>query len=835
MRQALLLVLLAAWIPAAPVAAQEPDDPAKAEPAEDGTARDETAGDAVEEYPEHTFELYSRRDVDFRGRPDVGLRLPPVEPLFSPRTADFHGRDRTREWPQSSVAVALSLLAVDGERDSAKAQEFRDLENDPAVGIDAQARGDRTWFRLTGRHLLLDDQDARLELRRAGVLAAYLDWNQIPHDYAYGARSLYSGVGTGTLTIPDEIQQALQGSTSPVDAAERLRQFVAGASSRVDLGHRRDRLGFELDLTAFDPLAVEVVVKNEKREGTRPWSGSFGLANVVEIPWPVDYDTREVKLTAEYRKGKTLVSGEYRLSEFDNEFDSVLFDNPWRAVDSGAPIAIVSTYEEGPATGRIDLYPNNEQHEATLTFIRNQLPGESNLLVTLSQGRLEQDDPLLPFTTNTAHVPGPPANAPFDASDPANRPAASAQAELETRLVHVRWTSRPTDLLGFKVHFRDWELDNETEQIFIPGFAPEDARWRPFDTPEGRFTNLPIAQSKSELGLELAFHLGRGTAGSGTRLTLGYELEDVDREFREVERSEEDRFEVSLDSKPAPWMDFRASYQLAQRRAEEYDFAQFFRNQGIDFIPVLSFLRKFDQADRDRDRVQVMVNFYPTESLVLGAHVIVGEDDYPSSRFGVLGEEHEVYAVDLSWAASGRASFFASYSFERYDVAIAGREWIPFGPGDPFRTEPGFESASNWSADTSDEIDSVAVGLDLELIPRRLRLDLSYTYSKSDGRIAYASPIGEVDLNPFEPADFVQVDDVTWYNLNPELEYTIGERFALTFAYMRERYEILDFNNEGFELVPVTPEGEFNGGLFMGTLPIDFDLDVLYLTLEVRF
>lgn len=833
MHKATFLTLFGAWAlgMAAPAPAQEPDDPATTETAGDeATGSETTAEAAAEKYPEHTFRLYSRRDVDFRGRPDVGLRVPLTEPIFSPRTADFYGRERTRDWPQSSVAVALTLLSTDGERQSAKAQEFRDFDGDAALGIDAQYRGDDFWLRLTGRHLLLDDQDARLELRRVGVLAAYLDYNQIPHNYAFGARSLYSGVGTGTLSIPDEIQQSLQSSTSPVDGAERLRGFVAEASSPVDLGHRRDRLAFKLDLTAFDPLAVELVVKHEKRKGTRPWSGSFGLSNVVEIPWPVDYDARDVTLSAEYKKGKTLVSGQYRYSEFENDFDTVTFDNPWRFTDSGPGSSIVSTFENGPSRGLIDLYPNNDQHEVTLTLIRNQLPGESNLVVTLSRGRLEQNDTLQPYTINPAIVPGPPANAPFDASDPANRPAASAQAELDTRLVHVRWTSRPTHLVSINAHFRDFELDNETAQIFIPGFAPEDAFWLSFGTPEGRYTNLPIAQSQSELGLELAFHLGREN-----RLTLGYERDDVDREFREVEKSTEDRFEVSFDAKPAPWVDFKASYLVGTREAEEYDFAQFFRNQGIDFIPVLSFLRKFDQADRDRDRLQVMANFYATESLTLGAHVIVGEDDYPHSRFGVLDDEHEIYAADLTWAASERLSLFASYSFERYDVAIAGREWIPFGPGDPYRTEPGLESASNWSADTTDEIASVAFGLDVELVPEKLSLDVSYTYSKSDGQIAYASPIGEVDLNPYEPADFAQVDDVTWYNLNPELEYTIGERFRLKLAYVRERYEILDFNNEGFELVPVTPEGEFNGGLFMGTLPTDFDLDVVYLTLGIEF
>lgn len=806
-----VVLLLVSWIliPALPILAQEEVAP-QDEPA---------AEDEQEPYPEPTFRLYSRRDVDLRLRPDVGLRVPLLAPVFSSQTADFDDRERVKSWPQSAVAFSFDLFAADGERDSAKAQEFRDFDGDGAVGVDAQYRSDSTWLRLTGRHLLLDDEDARLELRRIGVVSARLDLNRIPHRYAFDARTLYSGVGTGTLSLPDASQGFLQGSTSPVDAAARLRELVAGASS-VDLGHRRDRLGLALDLTAFDPLAVKLVVKHETREGTRPWSGSFGLTNVVEIPWPVDYDSRDVALSAEYKLPKGLVSGQVRVSEFSNDIDAVGFDNPWRLTDSGSFDALTSTYEAGPSRGLIDLYPDNTQEELLFTFVRNQLPGKSNFFATVSWSRLGQDDTLLPYSTNTGLV-----GAPFDVSDPANRPAANADAELDTRLVHLRWTSRPNDFLGLKLELRDYELDNRTAQVFIPGFVPEDTYFR--GSANG-FTNLPIAYGKTDLGLELAFHLTKGT-----RLTLDYDHEDFDREYREVEHSKEDRVTVSLDAKPAPWVDLRASYLVAERNAEEYDFAQFFRNQGINFIPVLSFLRKFDQADRDRDRLQVMVNFYPTESLVVGGQVIVGEDDYPESRFGVLDDEHEIYGADLSWAASERLSLFASYSFERYQVAIAGREWIPFGPGDPYRVETGLDSPSNWSADTTDEVDSVAFGLQVELVPKKLRLDVSYTYSKSDGTIAYASPVGVVDNNPETPADFVEVDDVTWYNLNPELEYTLGERWALSLAYMREHYEILDFNGEGFELVPVTPDGAFNGGLFMGTLPADFDLDVVVLKLKV--
>jgi len=320
-----------------------------------------------------------------------------------------------------------------------------------------------------------------------------------------------------------------------------------------------------------------------------------------------------------------------------------------------------------------------------------------------------------------------------------------------------------------------------------------------------------------------------------TKLTLSWEREQIDREFREVDQSVEDRLKLQVDAKPAPWMDLRASYLFSEKEAKSYVFDQFYTRQGIEFIPALPLLVKFDQASRDRDRLQIMATFYPHEAWTVGAQVIVGTDDFPASDFGVLGDDHEIYSLDASYAASERLSFFGSYAVEEYDLRLSAREWRPFGPGDPFRTETGVESASNWTARNVDRIDTVTLGLELALIPDKLRLDLSFSRSESDGRIVYDSPLGAVDANPFEPVDFEEVDDVTFYNLNPELELTLGERASLVLSYLRESYEILDFNSSGFQLVPVTGAGEFNGGLLMGTLPGDFDLEVLALKLKLAY
>jgi hypothetical protein len=398
-------------------------------------------------------------------------------------------------------------------------------------------------------------------------------------------------------------------------------------------------------------------------------------------------------------------------------------------------------------------------------------------------------------------------------------------------LVHLRLTSRPTKRLDVKVQFRDYELDNNTAQIFIDGFVLEDAQYRSGGTPTG-LTNLPIAHRNRETDLELGIRLPKRT-----KLTFGYQRREIDRDFREVEHAVEDTFKVSFDGKPAPWVDLRGSFLVSDRTVDEYVFDQFYTAQDIENIPQLPFLRMFDQAARDRDRLQLLATFFPHESLIISGSMIVGTDSYPDSSFGVLGDDHRLASLDLTWSAGERVAIYASFTVEENDVSLQGREWFRTAPSDPFTNSPGLDDPGNWRAQSHDEIDTIGFGLEAHIIPDRLRFEVTLSWSETDGRIDFQSPVGPpfIDLNNFVPAPFEEVDDVRFYNINPELTYTIGDRLSMVFAYMRERYDIEDFNLDGFTLVPTTPDGDFNGAIFMGTQFTNFDVDLWAIKLKVRY
>ena len=104
------------------------------------------------------------------------------------------------------------------------------------------------------------------------------------------------------MTIADGIQRDLQNSTSISDATAKLNGYVSQSAQAVDEALRRQKVGGEVTLVATYPFVAKASYSNESRDGVRPWSGSFGFGEYVEVPWPVKYDTRELRVSGEWAR-----------------------------------------------------------------------------------------------------------------------------------------------------------------------------------------------------------------------------------------------------------------------------------------------------------------------------------------------------------------------------------------------------------------------------------------------------------------------------------------------------------------------------------------------------
>lgn len=774
--------------------------------------------------------LASTRNIDLRLRPNAGIRLWPLPDLL-PVVPDEAGGWEATPW---SIRVSLAMLGVDGERESAKFQEFRDVRDGTGAGVEMHFRDGNRLLNVVGRHLGLADQDLAIDGGQAGKYLLAFGLSETPHHYSFDARSLYAGIGTAQLTISDRIQADLQSSTTTQDAAERIRGYVDGSAQTVDIGLQRQRVGVDFTLMSIYPFTIRVAASNESRDGVRPLNGAFGLGNFEELAWPVVDDTRDLRVTLEYAKpeSRLYASSTYRVSSFDNHNSALRFDNPYRITDTSVG-SVGATFAAGPSTGLIALPPSNLYQEATVTSVLSRLPRQTSLSALFSVGFLRQNEPLLPFSSNTAaELPGP-NNQLFNATDPAALPRATAEAAMNTATGQLRLTTQPAARVHLVAQYRFFNLANNEKLFTMPAFVRADADVRRPATPGGTYAPVLAAYNRHTANAEGSLDLP-----ADTRFTLGYTFERMSRDFREVEKMTDHRVKASLNTR-ASWLDLKVSYERSVRDTSEYNFNQYNVVQGNPLeSPVLPFLRKFDEAARDRDEVQLIATTQITDALSLSGMALYGHDDFSDSPFGLLEDNHRAYSMDASYSSTERLSFYASYSFEQYSSWQKARQWSPTGVSNPYTRETGFDSNSNWEARPRDDINTASVGLEADLIPGRLRFNMAYVYSKTDGLINYASPLGVAanDVNAFEPAPFTDVDDITSQSVNPELEYRIGERLALTAGYHFEKYAVSDVNYRGFTYTPRNLTGGINAGLLMGSyLYTPYDVNVFYMRLKAGF
>jgi hypothetical protein len=511
----------------------------------------------------------------------------------------------------------------------------------------------------------------------------------------------------------------------------------------------------------------------------------------------------------------------------------VTFDNPFRITDSPNP---VGTFDGGPATGRIALYPSNTYQELNTTFVVKRLVWDSTLSGFFSAGFMRQNERLIPFSTNTADILTENGSPPFNATCLCGLPRQSAEAAMNTQTLQLRWSADPTAHWRLNTEYRFFKLENNEPRFVITEFVREDADIRATDTPGGTYSSLPLAYDRHTATIEANYDF-RGNS----RLGLTYSFERMDRSFREVARMNDNHVKVSYDTRIFNWLNLKTFYEHTIRDTARYKTNQWDVSQGDPaFTPQFLFLRKFDEAPFHKDDAQIMATVSLSGSMSISSHALYGHTNYADQTFGLLGDTHYVVAGDYSYAASDRLSFFADYSYEHYDSHLRGRTFVPGGIGDPYSTEPGLASFSNWEGFPSDNIQTAGLGLDWYLVPNKLHLNIAYPLSRSRGRQTYTSPLGTPanDNNAFVPAPFNEVDNVTYHTLNPELEYKLSRRFALTAAYDLEIWHIGDFNYEGFQNVnnfqvinflPMRGASVLMGGL----LPPPYSANVFYLRLKV--
>src|SRR5262249_9918943 len=129
-----------------------------------------------------------------------------------------------------------------------------------------------------------------------------------------------------------------------------------------------------------------------RHRGELPWGGSFGFSNDVEVAQPYDSRTNDLTIGTEWTNTRSMVRVAYDGSWFDNLDPVLVWDSPLRLTDSP---------DKGPVSGCMTLWPTNAAQTISGAGYAKS-PHRTQITGSLSYGFWNNDEPLQPFTINSA-------------------------------------------------------------------------------------------------------------------------------------------------------------------------------------------------------------------------------------------------------------------------------------------------------------------------------------------------------------------------------------------------------------------------------------------------
>src|SRR5204863_3869030 len=203
----------------------------------------------------------------------------------------------------------------------------------------------------------------------------------------------------------------------------------------------------------------------------------------------------------EYSNNRADAKIAYDGSIFHNNVTTLVWDNPVRLVDSTA----------GPAQGRESLWPNTDMNTVSASG-GIKLPGRSRASGYVSVGTMSNDNPLLPFTINSALV-----------SPTLYRTMSDVKARVTAMNYNV--TSRPLDTVWFSVRYRQYEFDNRTDPFQVVNGVNYDTSIVALNK-----ESEPFSQTRHTFDADATYSPIRYVG-----FRAGYTREEVDRTYRIIE------------------------------------------------------------------------------------------------------------------------------------------------------------------------------------------------------------------------------------------------------------------------------------------------------------
>ena len=637
------------------------------------------------------------------------------------------------------------------------------------------------------------DQEFGLSLGRLGLWNLGFSWDETPHVYSTTARMLESQGAPGVFTLPTP-----RPSLTAYNSGRRL----------DEVGLRWDTGKISFSLTPTPNLELRVDYTRIHKNGDRPIGMAFGGPgnNTLETLEPIDQTIHDLRVKASIAHDWWQLQLGYALSIFDNGNRIVTADNPCfglpAAVTAASPGCGLDDAGGAQSTGGVSLAPSNLAHTWNIAGGVN-LPMNTRISATAAYGVRFQNASFLPQTVN-----------PSIASPLLGLPAQSLDGTVATTHVSVQAVTRPLRPLTLTAKYRYYDYNDLTKELKFSARVFDDR----FVLPENVKALRPD-YSKQNADLDAKWRFGDPLA---VTVGTGWERWNRNEKVREVPTSDEYFAKAVIDYTPAEWLMAHLSYRPSFRRIDEYNTYAYYTSLHLDPSTPAALaanqsplLRKYDEGERDRQRLDLLLQIVPSENLSGTINAGWKSDDYIRSP---LGLQHAT-----SWSAGADITFVP---FDRLSI-VGGyvREWI----FEKQRSQSGADSASDWISDNADTIDTAHVGLKAKL-SEALDWTLGASYSTATGTVKTRNPTPLANLPATGTARRFPAFLDSFLRLDTALRYHFRDNWTASLGYVYETFGQHDWRTDTID--PFAPV--VGSSIFLGDRTHGYDAHIVAITLGYR-
>lgn len=688
---------------------------------------------------------------------------------------------------EGSIEAGLMGFLTDGpkNKERGKFEEYRDINAGPfleRLQLRLFTGDERYSTEISGSKWGRQDQEFSLSTGRTGLWRFELDFDQLLHTFATTGRTLEHETSRGVWHAP---------------TITSLTDFNGQATSRelgdISAHWYTGRLRFALTPTPDTDVFLQY--KIIRKEGDRPFSMSMGTAssrNFLELLEPIEQTIHEVRLGGTLAREQYQLQFAYTFSAFVNDLQSVTFENPCFQ----APTFCIATDigANSRQFGRSSLPPSNMAHTFSVGGGLN-LPLRTRINGNVTYSLALQDSDFLPFATTPCPTCG-------------RLPESSLNGVVQTLNVAAGVTSHPLPLpLTLSGKYRLYNYHDGSDQFVISTWVLND---RTGDGIEGPWQNRRESFMRQNADVDARYQIVRPVA-----TTIGFGWEQWNRgQERDASQTDEFFAKAAVDATPFDWLLARLTYKPSFKRGDYR--RPFGADQG-------GYARRFDEAERDRQRVDLLLQFTPLDTIWITPAAGWRHDDFNNSLFGLNWETSWSAGIDVGWSPVERLSFSAGYVHEVIDRDLNARTTFQ-------------NLNTDFISNMRDTVDTFHVNGKMELIPKVLDWTVDANYSTSYGSIVTRNTSGTVP----GPAVAVlarrmpDVDDQL-IRLVAALRYHFTKAWTTSLSYAFEQWRHHDWRTDNW--LPFNPsvQGGTNSMVYLGTDPRNYDAHIAAVTLTYRF